>query len=255
MSKGVKKVRQSIEQRKKARGVPTKGKPSKQVIPPFLQEEEKHGYAPVFSDPGYPSKSKGKTVTNFLLKGTLSILLFLGVALLWQVESPVLQSPKEWTGSALTEEFPFAKVNVWYQETFGSPLAFVPDNQSENVTSNASAMPVNGNVTETFQTNGTGIKIAPTGESTVTALQEGVVIFAGNDKETNKTIVVQHPDSSKTTYGYLSNIDVHIYQHVTANQTIGQFSPTQESQSVFFSIEKDNDYIDPVQVLKVDDTQ
>ncbi|MBR7796956.1 MAG: peptidoglycan DD-metalloendopeptidase family protein [Bacillota bacterium] len=253
MSKGIKKVRQSIEQRKKARGVPYSGSSKKQFTPPILQEEEKHGYAPVISDSGMTRERQNRMVSGFMLKGILSVLLFLGVALLWQMDSPRLQSSKEWTSNVLTEEFPFAKVNVWYQDTFGSPLAFVPEESKQQA--EVAAMPVNGSVAESFQTNGTGIRIAPEGQTEVTALQEGIVIFAGNDRETNKTIVVQHPDSSKTTYGYLSNIDVHLYQHVSGNQKIGQFTPNEESDTVFFSIEKDNNYIDPVQVIKVDDVQ
>ncbi|WP_164216365.1 M23 family metallopeptidase [Virgibacillus sp. YIM 98842] len=253
MKRGVKKVRKSIEQRKKTRGYPFREESKKQIMSPLPQEEEKHGYLPVFSDASVSSK-KDRAVSGFFLKGTLSIMLFFGAALLWQTDSEVLESPKRWSSIALTQHFPFAKVNAWYQETFGSPLAFTPRSESAAVQDDLLALPVNGNVTETFQSNGKGIMIEPGETTDVAALREGIVIFAGNDKETNKTIIIQHPDGTNSTYGFLSSIDVHLYQYVGSNQRVGQFSPS-ESDTVYFAIEKDNDYIDPVQVIQVDDQE
>ncbi|UJL44964.1 M23 family metallopeptidase [Virgibacillus sp. NKC19-16] len=253
MNKGVKKVRQSIEQRKKTRGLTGKEGSKKQLLPPFPQEEEKHGYFPSFSDTAFESNTDSKFPSGFMLKGVLSAMLFFGVALLGQTDAAFLQKPKEWTSNALTEEFPFASVNVWYQETFGSPLALTPQDNQVADSSNQMGLPVSGDVTETFQVNGTGIMIAPQETADVSALRDGVVIFAGNDRETNNTVVVQHADGSNSTYGHLSAVDVHLYQFVTSNQRIGQFTPTTESETVYFAIEQENDYIDPVQVIQVDD--
>jgi stage IV sporulation protein FA len=256
MKKGVKKVRKSIEQRKKLRGHPYKEGSKKQIISNLPQEEEKHGYLPVFTDTSSSGSSKkDKAVSGMFLKGTLSIMLFFGAALLWQADTEMLESPKRWSSIALTQEFPFAKVNLWYQETFGSPLAFRPPAERIAGSDDVLALPVNGNVTETFQVNGKGIMIEPGETAEVAALQDGIVIFAGNDRETNQTIIIQHPDGSNTTYGFLSSIDVHLYQYVSNNQRVGQFSPTEDSETVYFSIKKDNDYIDPVQVIQVDDQE
>ncbi|MBY7143258.1 M23 family metallopeptidase [Virgibacillus sp. NKC19-3] len=253
MNKGVKKVRQSIEQRKKTRGLTGNESSKKQLPVPFPQEEEKHGYFPSFSDTTFESNTGHKFPYRFMLKGVLSVMLFFGVALLGQTDAAFLQKPKEWTSSALTDEFPFAKVNIWYQETFGSPLALTPQNDQVAVSSNQEGLPVSGDVTETFQVNGTGIMIAPDETADVAALRDGVVVFAGNDRETNNTVVIQHADGSSSTYGHLSAVDVHLYQFVASNQRVGQFTPTAESETVYFSIEQEDDYIDPVQVIQVDD--
>ncbi|MFD2628679.1 peptidoglycan DD-metalloendopeptidase family protein [Oceanobacillus kapialis] len=252
----VKKVRQAINQRKKSRGLPAKEGGKKQVFPAFPQDEEKHGYMPIFEGQGEPGERKNKMITGFLFKAILSIMLFFGVALMWEVNTPIFESTKDWTSNVLTEEFPFAKVNQWYQESFGTPLALPPREDADN--SNAEqvlALPVNGSVTESFQVNGTGIKIAPEESSAVSALRDGVVVFAGNDTNTEKTVKIQHADGSISTYGYLSDLNVHLYQFVDSNQPIGQFIPQPENTTVYFAIEKDKDYIDPVQVIKVDDSE
>src|SRR5699024_1766976 len=182
----------------------------------------------------------------------LSVMLFFGVGLLWQTNTALLQQPKGWASNALTEAFPFARVNQWYHETFGAPLAFSREH-TELASGVPIALTVSGSVTESLQANGTGVMISPADQAAVAALNDGVDVSSGNDRETNKTVIVQHADGSKTTYRYLSSIDVHLYQFITSGQQLGQFTPTEENETVYFSIEKDKEYVDPVQVIKVDD--
>lgn len=237
------------------RGLPSGGETTKQMLPSIPGEEEKHGYYSVFTNHEEVSSRNNRAVTSIALKGILSAMLFFGTALLWQADTTLLQKPREWTSQVMKNEFPFAKVNVWYKETFGRPLSLSPEPEPvlETNEDQAMALPVNGNITETFQTNGTGIMITPKETANVTSIQEGVVIFAGNDKETNKTVTVQHADGTVTNYGNLSSIDVHLYQFIAGNQQIGSFTPEADNETVFFSIEKNNDYVDPVQVIQVDE--
>lgn len=87
----------------------------------------------------------------------------------------------------------------------------------------------------------------------VAALSEGVVIFAGKKQDTDKTVIIQHADGSTSTYGFLSSIDVHLYQVVNSKQRLGEFTPTTDNEMVYFAIEKDNEFVDPVQVIEVDE--
>ncbi|MFD2759551.1 peptidoglycan DD-metalloendopeptidase family protein [Lentibacillus juripiscarius] len=255
MSKGVNKVRKSINRRKKLRGVTSDERTSSQVLTSSLpQEEEKHGYFPVFTDssPSAP-KNKSRHVSGFVLKGMLSAVLFFAAALLFESDTSLLSEPKQWTENALTEEFPFARVNQWYQETFGAPMALSSSDSQDGGAEEALAFPVSGSVSETFQANGTGVMLSPEGETNVSALQGGVVVFAGNDREMGKKVIVQHADNSKTIYGKLSSIDVHLYQFIDDGQSLGTFKPGSDNKNVYFAIEQNDAYIDPVQVIKVDD--
>jgi len=249
----VRKVRKSIAKRNKIRSLSTRGYTSKKIMQPFPQEEEKHGFYPVFQANSSEDKQKSVLMGHFLLKGILSIILFFVVAIVLQSNIELLEKPKKWTSHVMSEEFPFARAHQWYQETFGTPLAFSPQNIQTTGETEEDALPVMGNVTQSFQTNGTGIMITPTSPSPVTAWRDGIIIFAGSDKEMKKTVIIQHADRSKTTYGLLSSLDVHLYQYVSKNQRIGTFNPTEDNESVFFSIEKNDEFIDPIQVIKVDD--
>ncbi|GAA0442449.1 stage IV sporulation protein SpoIVFA [Lentibacillus halophilus] len=255
MSKGINKVRKSINRRKRLRGPTSDERADKQLLSTsFPQEEEKHGYFPVFTDRSSLSpKNKDRNISGIVLKGMLSVMLFFAAALLFGTDHPMLSKPKQWTENALTEEFPFARVNQWYQETFGAPLALTPDGNQTKDQEQALAFPVNGSVSETFQANGTGVMLSPETTSKVSALQGGVVIFAGNDKQKGKKVIVQHADNSQTVYGHLNAIDVHLYQFIKDGQALGTFNPNNGSKNVYFAIEKEDAYVDPVQVIKVDD--
>lgn len=254
MNPRVNKIRKSISSRKKSRGATSSDSYKNQFPGLQLQEEEKHGYFPIFTDTTSSKKSKSKMVSGFILKGILSSILFLGTALLLQTNNDVVEKPKMVASSLLTNEFQFAKVNQWYQQTFGTPLALTPRENVETTPVNAAfALPVSGSISESFQANGEGVMITPAEESNISVLREGVIIFAGNDPETNKTVVVQHADGSNSTYGFLSSINVHLYQFIDSNQVIGKFVPSVDSKNVYFSIEKNNKFVDPVQVIEVDD--
>lgn len=181
------------------------------------------------------------------------MMLFLGAFLLFQTNHSLLEKPKDWTSHALKEEFPFARVYQWYEQTFGSPLAFSPQKEQVAVKQESLALPVTGNVTETFEENGSGIMITPKDAAPVLAWLDGVIIFAGNDRETEKTVIIQHADMSKSTYALLSSVDVHLYQFISAGDRIGTFNPTETEQTVYFSLEKNNEYVDPIRVINVDD--
>jgi len=259
MNKGVRHVRKSISKRKKMRGYPNnKSKEHhKDITSVFPQEEEKHGIYPSFFEAAHSTNSKtvNRFFSSFLLKGILSVILFLSVAILWETNWNNQPQIEKWTSHALTEEFPFAKMHHWYKTTFGHPLSLT--NRGRKVINDTTpvALPASGSVVQSFQDNGQGIMIAPKEKIDVSAMEEGVVIFAGNDKDTDQTVVIQHTNGSQTTYGHLESKEVHLYQFIESNQVIGQFTPSAENEWVYFSIKKDNQYIDPAQVIKVDDSQ
>lgn len=255
MSKHLDKVRKSIGERRKMRRLTNKEQTSPRYIyPGFPSEEEKHGYFPeVAHDVEQGKRGKQTHFSQFAIKGLLALTLFVGTAFVLKTDGDILTLPKKWTRHAMTEEFPFARVHDWYQTTFGTPMGMSPKSDAA-VGQAALALPVNGDVTESFHTNGTGIKIMPEEATEVTALRDGIVIFAGKDKDTGNTVVIQHSDGSESTYGQLDDLNVHVYQMIATGEELGNFKPTESHENIYFAIEKDNKYIDPVKVIKVDES-
>lgn len=269
----IKKVRQSIMQRKKKRDrdMTSKGiehkepemKVQEEVIATNLadlipQEEEKHGFvAPVQTSVTKQDKEGNEKKTRissaFIAKGMLSCCLFTGMFMLVKSETESTARVKHWATNAFSENFQFAKANAWYQNKFGAPLALLPKNPDEQKEAEPQTLPVAGIISESFEANGQGVKITAEKPSDVNAMKKGVVVFAGNNKKTGRTIIVQHEDGSKSIYGNLSKLDVHLYQYVGQNQKIAQFSPKGKEKSVYYSVERNKQYVDPAPVSKVDE--
>lgn len=120
------------------------------------------------------------------------------------------------------------------------PCHSKPSTVTEEVTNDAGYLPVNGIISEHFHENGQGIYIEPEGEENVAAVQEGIVVFAGNDRSTEKTVKIQHADGTTTQYGFLDSIEVHLYQHIANGQVLGTSGMEMESESssVFSQLSK-----------------
>ncbi|MGP4061571.1 peptidoglycan DD-metalloendopeptidase family protein [Halobacillus sp. H74] len=253
MKRNIRDVRKNIADRKKRKinGQGSNSPPS--FSPP--QDEEMHGYPPLVT--GYGKKKEpitqtSKGTSHFAWQLLLAVMLFAIVALGKNTDFALLNGPGDWAASQMQEEFPFAKVTTWYSDRFGDPLQVIqPENEGEQ---EALAMPVNGTVTTSFQKDGKGIIMTTENDSQVKAIRAGTVIFAGNDPDTSKTVIIQHEDGSKTTYGYLSSIDVHLYEHVQTENALGSVKPEEgQAAEFFFAIEKDDTFLDPVQVIKVNE--
>lgn len=254
MDKGVKAVRESIKQRKKTRHTSryTSRNTELNHIPYLASDEEKHGFAlePNLIDELITSKKQIKLSTIIKRKLLGTVVLFVVISGILQTDVAYFAAPKQWIETSFQEEFPFAKVSEKYTEVFGSPLALTPSKSDVVTVSTGNAnLPVYGDVVETFADNGRGIMISPKETANVNSLDRGVVIFAGNDRQTDKTVIVQHADSSKTIYGHLSSIDVFLYQFVQANEIVGTFEPTTNNENVYFSVVKEQEFIDPAKVF------
>src|SRR5699024_1535782 len=133
MTKGVDKVRKSIEQRRKMRHITRNQNQKTHVYPPFPMDEEKHGYPPNLTyDAGQGKQRKDQQWTHIVIKGILACSLFVGTAIVMNSNTDILSKPKKWTRHAMTEEFPFARMHKWYQDSFGSPMALSPKKNGTN---------------------------------------------------------------------------------------------------------------------------
>jgi len=221
---------------------------------PQISTEEKHGYMPYVQS---PINSYKPSYFKFSLKLLLCITLFFFVKFSVSPNSLFSDSFKNRTLNALTEDFPFAKAYLWYETTFGTPLSFISDqNKTIPVKSNIPEdyiLPVNGQLNSSVSDEELGLYISPTELADVRAMSDGIVIFRGKDRKSNKkTVIIQHEDKSKSYYSNLSSINIHLYEFVNKNEIIGTFNPKEGEGDFYFSIEKNRQRIDPLQVIKID---
>ncbi|MCA1021727.1 peptidoglycan DD-metalloendopeptidase family protein [Halobacillus litoralis] len=252
MNKNIRDVRRNIAGRKKKK----LDRPASGTGPVYLppQDEEAHGFPPLLTgDGGSPREPvENRRSSRIGLQVFFAVLLFGVMAAGTHSGAGLLKTPADWAAGQMEDEFPFAKVTAWYNDRFGDPLQVMKP--KEDQVEEPLAMPVNGTVTTPFQNDGKGIILTTASDSKVRAVRDGTVVFAGNDPDSGKTVVLQHPDGTETTYGYLSEIDVYLYENVQAQGGLGSVKAEEgENAEFFFAIEKDDTYLDPVQVIKVNE--
>lgn len=241
--------RRKLEQKKEG--------PRPDIVPVPLAEKDGHMYeSPSFtpSEPegGHPLFKK----ELFLFKVMASVCLFLAIAVMYKHPSVKLDPARSFVSKTMEQEFQFASVTAWYEETFGRPLAFLPDDKTAAPAGNKTgegdyAVPVLGKITKSFEVDGEGITIETGVNSKVEAVNEGFVIFAGVKEGLGKTIVIQHTDKSESWYGELSDLKVGLYEFVKKGKEVGQVAASEDGSkgSFYLAIKQGDDFIDPKKVI------
>lgn len=220
-------------------------------------------------DPEYEWHHKGnpwKPVSPGLrgvlrLQAVVSILLFAAVWAMFQWNHPSVAGGQTFVRTALSEQLQFEAIYAWYETRFGEVPSFIPllersPPQTENVHAGFErpyVSPVSGRVVEPFGgvRSGAGVVIRSTG-LTVSVIDTGIVLFAGETKQSGMTVVVRHPDGVESVYGYLNEATVTKDDWVEAGETIGRIRPPgddDEGGLVYFAVRKGNSFIDPSDVL------
>jgi stage IV sporulation protein FA len=246
-------IRKRIAKRKRTREqTPTR-------TPLWATDEERYGFEKISSFEAGPDEGTHPLFNKelFIFKILASVCLVLIVAILFKNENPSLQKAREVVNNTMETDFQFAAVSDWYETKFGKPLALLPfleDETEPNDTLNETqyALPASGRIIEDFSQNGQGIMIETSKDANVNALQEGMVRFAGVKEGIGKTVVVQHADKSETWYGNLATIEVRLYDFIAKDTKIGVASSTEDQthSSFYLAVKKDNNFIDPRQVIR-----
>jgi stage IV sporulation protein FA len=224
----------------------------------LVKDEEKYGFERFSSyeggsnDPIHPLFRK----EVFMFKVLFSVCLILVVAILFKNPSLQFEPARKFVTHTMENDFQFAAVSTWYEEQFGNPLALLPT-KKEDIPKDVAdkteyAMPAAGKVLESFDVNGQGIMVETGSKSSVEAMNEGNVIFAGNKDQLGKTVIIQHADGSETWYGNLQSVSITLYKFVEKGEEIGKVTDSEDNEKgmFYFAIKQGETFIDPIQVIK-----
>ncbi|MEH7254101.1 M23 family metallopeptidase [Neobacillus niacini] len=253
-------IRRRIAKRKKENGgTPGKG-PDRGITWPG--DDEKYGfnhyssYEPSKDDVVHPLFKK----EVFIFKILASAVLYLVIAIMFRENTAIFTPAKDFVMKTMEQDFKFATVSKWYEDQFGKPLALLPftddgKQSGKNVVEKDHDIPVfSGKVLENFEKNGQGIMIETGKGASVEAMNEGNVMFAGVKEDTGKTVIIQHPDQTQTTYGNLNEIKVSLYEFIASATVVGTASEStgedKTKGTYYFAIKKGDEFIDPIQVIR-----
>ncbi|SDH95878.1 stage IV sporulation protein FA [Alteribacillus persepolensis] len=263
MDKKIDKIRRQVQnKRKKREWIRERDRSASYEFYPH------HSDAPYHEPEFYKWKDQEKTMEQpdkrsgtWVMQSLFAAILFLLIGILFQTSHPAFEGARQFIVTSFEEEFPFAAATAWYEERFGSPLAFLPFesdlnqpvSQQPDGTAGQYAVPVSGTtVAESFSENGKGI-VLETGENeTIEAVKGGLVIHTGPHEEWDLAVAVQHYEGGEAWYGLMETVEVKLYDHVSAGTVLGTVD-TQEGGGRFsLAIKENNQYIDPMDVIAVD---
>ncbi|PLS15649.1 peptidase M23 [Bacillus sp. M6-12] len=248
-----KEIRNRIAKRKKMSGTRQAG------LTPSFYDEDKYGFERLPAYEGTPSDMDHplfkKEVIYFKILAALC--LFLITAVMFKHPSDKFDAARNFVSKTMDTELQFAAISMWYEDTFGKPIAFLPQDagkaeQAKKTTADTEyALPASGKIMESFEANGEGILIETGLGSKVEAVNEGTVIFSGVKKDLGKTVIIQHYDKSESWYGGLESIDVLLYDPVSKGKVIGTVASSSDASkgTFYLAIKKDDTFIDPKKVI------
>ncbi|WP_176222188.1 M23 family metallopeptidase [Tuberibacillus sp. Marseille-P3662] len=202
---------------------------------------------------------------SFIIKCMIAIVLILVVAIIDKQQGATFDQTKHVVQQTLNRDVNFTKLSSWYEDTFGSsPVAFFPSltdqDQAKKTTGQGAkkqeadyAVPVSGQVSESFSTQTNGILMATKPGSAVTAVKSGTVISIENKEGIGKTVIIQH-NNAESWYGKMDGVKVKPYEFVQQGQKIGSVKKDQDQErgTFYFALKNGDHFVDPIQVISFD---
>lgn len=262
MDKNINKIRRQIEnKRKKREWMRERDQSSSYEFYPHHSDAPYH--EPEFykwSDQEKEMDRQDKRGGAWVLQSLIAATLFLLIGILFQSSHPAFEGARQYIATSFEEEFPFAAATAWYEERFGSPLAFLPfednlENTSQQPVSEPTdsfAVPVSGTVAESFSENGKGIVLDTGQDESIEAIKGGVVVHTGPHEDWDLAVAVQHYEGGESWYGMMDNVEVKLYDHVSTGTVLGSVDTKEGSGRFSLAIKENNQYIDPVDVIAID---
>lgn len=193
-----------------------------------------------------------------------SLAAFGAVWGLFQSNAPWAEKGKRFVSDALSQEMDLQAAAAWYRRTFSGAPSFIPafgshkKEEAAKVSTQAGrtfTQPVRGTVVSPYSERLQGIVLETETAASVRAMDSGRVVFAGSREGTGHTVIIQHPEGYRTTYGYLQPTEWEVSDWLNAGDVVGTVSPAPERGKkgrLFLSVMKEQRYVNPVDVVSFD---
>jgi stage IV sporulation protein FA len=226
---------------------------------PFSQEtdsNERFSWSERYHDEQSDAMKHSDSHMNprFILKMIIAFFFVSGVYLVHNVNLPYGSEARSFVQEVFTREFNFQGMASNLERVFGSELAILPPANQETKgqpvwkdvnKEGVYTSPVQGELLVPFIFDGQGIQVAAAKGEPIQAIADGWVVFVGQQDQGGQTVLIQHQDQMISQYKSVGNIQIKLHDWVKSGQAIG----TVEGDTLYFSLKKDEQYIDPTSVI------
>lgn len=171
----------------------------------------------------------GNRVYKFLTKMMFLVVIVI-VFLIVLKANPTLKSTIN--QKVFNNHFDFAKINEIYEKFFGSAIPS-KDEKTEAVFNES----LEYSSSKAYKD---GVEMTVSDGYPVSAVDSGIVIFAGEKEGYGKTVVIQEADKLEVWYCNLKSLDVGLYDYVKKGTVIGATDGTK----LYLAFQKDGEFLD-----------
>lgn len=206
------------------------------------------------------TRGGGPTGRMLVVKTIAAAVIFAGAFAVVQLDTPWSAGAKSYLQTALTEDMDFGAVAAWYDRTFDGAPSFLPAFGSKTNATKVQAPavltrfipPVKGQVKEAYSESKQGMWLETKKDAHVAAADDGRIEFTGDLPDTGHTLVIQHSDGYRMTYGGLQPTKWESGDWVKAGDVIGSAREDNGKGAVYVAVMKDQRYVNPMEVVAFD---
>lgn len=194
-----------------------------------------------------------KTIFQTLWKKLIATGILFGLtAIVFQMESPVIDPVKRFTVKVMTQDFQFDRFKTQLESWMGSSPAILPAFISgEKV---EWIQPIKGKLVLPFNEKRKGMVLEAKKGATILSASEGWVVFVGNKEGLGKVVILRHAGGMETWYGWLQQTLVKEGDWITVGKPVGQAQDSKDKAGsyVYFALRKQGEFINPASVISFD---
>lgn len=176
------------------------------------------------------NKFINKFLFSILVKCLIVIVLFLSTLIYIKQDNKNKENVKK---IVYQNSLSFAKIYNVYKKYLGDVIPF--KNNFKNEIKKVSNEKI---VYESIKKENNGYILLVSNNYTVSSIKSGIVIEVKKDDKYNNMIKIQDKDGLNITYGYLTNIDIKLYDYVEKGQILGTCD-----NNLYLIFEKNNKYL------------
>ncbi|MBP1156583.1 MULTISPECIES: M23 family metallopeptidase [unclassified Paenibacillus] len=207
--------------------------------------------------------SSDPRTSRLAAKIMISGVLFALVWGMFQMEHPLANKGKQVVSGVLTESFDIALLSAWYENTFEGVPSFLPalgsskhqDAEKVAAVSKHYFPPVQGKMIAAFTPIQGGVLVEVPPGAPVSALDTGLVAFAGTKEDTGFTVVIRHSAGLESIYGQLEQGSVRVGDWIKGGETLGTVAQPPQGHvtgTFYFAVSKNGKPVDPTDVVPFD---
>lgn len=168
---------------------------------------------------------------SLVIKFVLSVILLCGGIVLFEIDKPWAYKGQQWVQQTLTKQGNFETIAAWYQHTFDGSPAFIPpleqlwNQDSKKVvvaTRRTYHTPAVGKIIVPFEVNREGVQVLPDHNDFIISIDEGRVVYTGENERNGLTVIIQHPQQVWSIYGQLAETSLQQNDWVEGGDVVGK---------------------------------